>query len=99
PEFRIGPIVWKAFVNLLAKAVTAPFALLGSLFGGGEDVNVLGFAAGDPGLDGADEEKLASLVTALTERPGLELNVPAVFSRELDGAAFVQRELEERIVA
>ena len=35
PQFRIGPIIWKLFVHLIEKAVTAPFALLGSLFGGG----------------------------------------------------------------
>ena len=34
PKFRIGPIIWKVFVNLITKAATAPFALLGHLFGG-----------------------------------------------------------------
>ena len=26
PKFRLGPIIWKVFVNILEKAVTAPFA-------------------------------------------------------------------------
>ena len=34
PQFSIGPLVWKAFTNLITKAVTAPFRALGSLFGG-----------------------------------------------------------------
>ena len=29
PQFRVGPIIWKVFVNLLSKAVTAPFATAG----------------------------------------------------------------------
>ena len=29
PQFRVGPIVWKVFVNLLSKAVTAPFSPAG----------------------------------------------------------------------
>jgi len=29
PQFKLGPIIWKVFVNILEKAVTAPFALLG----------------------------------------------------------------------
>ena len=35
PQFSVGGIVWQIIVNILAKAVTAPFALLGSVFGGG----------------------------------------------------------------
>ena len=46
PKFRIGPIIWKVFVNLIVKAATAPFALLGHLFGGGEHVNIIEFAPG-----------------------------------------------------
>ena len=45
PTFRIGPILWKIFVNLIVKAATAPFALLGHLFGGGEHMNIVEFAA------------------------------------------------------
>ena len=37
PKFRLGPLIWKAFVGLLTKIATAPFALLGKLFGGGEE--------------------------------------------------------------
>src|SRR5258708_36474489 len=35
PQCRLAPIILKVFVNILEKAVTAPLALLGSLFGGG----------------------------------------------------------------
>ena len=99
PKFRIGPIVWKVLVNLLTKAITAPFALLGSLFGGGEDVNLLAFTAGVSALDDPAREKLGSLVKALTERPSLELSVPAVFNRSVDGPALVEIRLQQRVVA
>src|SRR5262249_38753415 len=47
PKFRIGPILWQMFTNLLTKVATAPFALLGHLFGGGnEHMNSSGFAGG-----------------------------------------------------
>jgi hypothetical protein len=98
PQFRVGPIIWKVFVNLLSKAVTAPFALLGNLFGGGEDVNLLGFPAGKASIDEAGQQKLDTLVKALTERPGLELNIPAVFSRESDPAGLVAARLRRRVV-
>lgn len=99
PQFRIGPIVWKVLVNLLTKAVTAPFALLGSLFGGGEEINLIGFAPGDPSLDAAGQEKVATLAKALTERPGLQLNVPAVFNRDADEPALREAGLQARVVA
>ena len=38
PEFSIGGVIMKVVVNLLTKAVTAPFALLGSLAGDGEEL-------------------------------------------------------------
>ncbi|WP_128997303.1 DUF748 domain-containing protein, partial [Aliarcobacter trophiarum] len=33
PKFSIGAIVWKAFTNLITKAISSPFQLLGSIFG------------------------------------------------------------------
>ena len=41
PEFSVGGIIIKVLVNLITKAVTAPFALLGSMFGGGEELSWL----------------------------------------------------------
>ena len=70
PQFRMGPLIWKAFVGLITKAATAPFALLGSLFGGGEEMNQIEFDAGTSALDAAAQEKLTSIGKALTERPG-----------------------------
>jgi len=103
PSFRIGPIIWKAFVNLIVKAATAPFALLGHLFGGGEHMNVIEFAAGEAELDPPGREQLASMVKALKERPQLKLDVPIVFSRGLDrpqlAAARLRQELKARVLS
>ncbi len=99
PQFRIGPIVWKVLVNLLTKAVTAPFALLGSLFGGGEEINLISFPAGAPSLEPAGREKIGALVKALSERPGLQLSVPAVFNRALDEPALRETGFEAKLLA
>ncbi len=37
PQFSLSSIVWKAFVNLITKAVTAPFSLLANIFNFNED--------------------------------------------------------------
>jgi hypothetical protein len=103
PSFRIGPIVWKMFVNLIVKAATAPFALLGHLFGGGENMNVVEFAAGSAELAPAAKDQLAALTKAMKERPQLKLDVPIVASAGLDrpelAAERLRAELTARVAA
>jgi uncharacterized protein involved in outer membrane biogenesis len=99
PKFRLGPIIWKAVVGLLTKAATAPFALLGKLFGGGEEMNEVYFAPGETTLDAAGQEKLGGLIKALKERPSLELEVPMPFSPELDRPVLLARQLDTKLLA
>jgi hypothetical protein len=94
PQFRMGPLIWKAFVGLISKAATAPFALLGRLFGGGEEMNIIEFEAGSAALDPAAQEKIVSITKALTERPALQLDVPTTYSPEVDRESINARRLE-----
>jgi uncharacterized protein involved in outer membrane biogenesis len=87
PKFRIGPIVWQVIKNLIVKAVTAPFALLGSLFSGSEEAQFVDFAPGGSELQPAQAERLATLSKALVEKPGLQLEIPLGAKPELDGPA------------
>jgi hypothetical protein len=93
PQFRMGPLIWKAFVGLITKAATAPFALLGGLFGGGETMNQLEFEPGGVTLDDASQKKIASIGKALTERPALQLEIPTTYSPELDRAVLGERQM------
>jgi hypothetical protein len=100
PQFKVGPIIWHAFVNLLGKVATAPFAALGRLFGGnhGEDMKYIDFAPGSAELDDASKEKLTSLSKALHEHTQLQLDVPIVFSKDLDGPALAKKRLNQKLV-
>jgi len=75
PEFSIGGVVVKVIVNLISKAVTSPFALIGSAFGGGEELSYLDFAPGSASISQTGEEKLNTLTKALMDRPGLKLEI------------------------
>jgi len=101
PKFRIGPVIWKIFVNLIVKAATAPFALLGHLFGGGEHMNVVEFPPGSAQLDKPSRDQLAAVAKSLKERPQLKLDVPITYSKGLDqpqlAAAKLRADLEARI--
>jgi len=99
PNFRIGPIVWKMFVNLIVKVATAPFALLGHLFGGGEHMNIVEFAAGSAELDKPAQDQLAALGKAMKERPQLKLDVPIVSSAGLDRPSLAQTRLRAELAA
>jgi uncharacterized protein DUF748 len=100
PHFAIGPIIWKVFVNTIEKAVTAPFALLGHLFGGGEHMNVVEFAAGSAELSPPTQSQLTALSKAMKERPQLKLDVPIVAAAGIDrpqlARAQITRELSVR---
>ena len=99
PQFRIGPIVWKMFVNLIVKIAASPFALLGHLFGGGEHVNVIEFEPASAELEKPATDQLASVARALKERPQLKLDVPMVYSPTIDRPQLAANRLRAELIA
>ncbi|MGH8298251.1 MAG: DUF748 domain-containing protein [Steroidobacteraceae bacterium] len=99
PQFSLGPLIGKALLNVLTKAVTAPFAMLGRLFGGGSDMNRIDFAPGSATLLPAARGQVAALAKALAQRPQLQLQVPAVFAPDVDRPALAQRQLRHELLA
>ncbi|HEV7986644.1 MAG TPA: DUF748 domain-containing protein, partial [Steroidobacteraceae bacterium] len=99
PTFRIGPIIWKVFVNLIEKAVTAPFALLGSLFGGGPQLSYIDFPAGGSTLTPEQQQQLSKLSSALVERPQLKLDVPLHTQGDDDDTALERAVLDNALRA
>jgi uncharacterized protein involved in outer membrane biogenesis len=91
PSFRIGPIIWQVIKNIIVKAVTAPFSLLGSLFAGAEEAQYIDFAPGEATLDAGTAERLGALAKSLAEKPELKLDVPIGAVAELDQPALKDR--------
>ncbi|HET8869406.1 MAG TPA: DUF748 domain-containing protein, partial [Aquabacterium sp.] len=76
PDFSIGGLVWRVVVNLVEKAVTAPFSLLASALGG--DASELGYVTFVPGssdLSDQSKTRLDSLAKVLLDRPALKLEI------------------------
>jgi len=86
PEFSIGPLILKAIVNLIAKAATAPFALLTGGGGGGESSAIV-FAPGSTELSAEAKQSLDKVAKAIIDRPGLQMTVigTASLEHERDG--------------
>jgi outer membrane protein OmpA-like peptidoglycan-associated protein len=76
PQFSIGGVIVRVIVNLIAKAVTSPFALINSMFGGdSEELGYVEFAPGSDTLTKDAEQKLEKLTKALNDRPALKLDI------------------------
>jgi uncharacterized protein involved in outer membrane biogenesis len=100
PQFSIGGVIVKAFVNLLWKAVTAPFAALGAIFGGGgETLSYVEFAPGSAQLDEAAVQKLGDLAQALRERTNLNLDIAGRVDPATDEEGIKARTLLRRMKA
>ena len=99
PKFRIGPIVWQIIKNILVKAVTAPFRLLGSLFKGAEEAQFVQFAPGEAALDPAIAEQMAALAKGLSEKKEIKLDIPLGTVADLDRPALVERRLSSEVDA
>jgi len=99
PQFSIGGLIVRVIVNVIAKAVTQPFALLGSLFGGGAELSSLELDAGRAAIAPAAEAKLQSLAKALGDRPALKLEVAGRVQPEADRAGLQHVSIERKVRA
>lgn len=90
PQFRVGPLIWKAFVNLITKAATAPFSMLAGLVSGGDQLDTLLFPPGQGAVAESEAAKLDQLARALAERPALAVELRGTFEPATDLRALRQ---------
>ena len=99
PEFSLGGTIMKVITNLLVKAATSPFALLGSMFGGGEDINLIYFDPGSPDPGEVEKEKLETVVTALFERPSLNLEIKGYTDLVTDRTELLKQKFNHMLIS
>ncbi|MBU4422217.1 MAG: DUF748 domain-containing protein [Gammaproteobacteria bacterium] len=97
PQFRVGPVIFKIIVNLIGKAITAPFSLLARAFGGGDELSSVAFAPGSATLTPEARQSLDKVAKALTERPALKITVTGTASLAREREA-LQRERLQALV-
>lgn len=98
PEFSIGGVILRVIVNLLTKAITSPFALIASAFGGnGEELGYIEFAPGSSTLTDDARKKIETVGKALNDRPSLRLEISGRIdpATDADGARRVW--LDQRV--
>jgi len=62
PTFSIWPIVWQVVGNIIEKAVTAPFQLIGALFEGADKAQFIDFAPGAASLPPGGPERFVEVI-------------------------------------
>jgi uncharacterized protein involved in outer membrane biogenesis len=97
PQFSVGGLITKVIGKLLIKTLSAPFALLGSLFGGSADLSQIEFEPGRYALTPAAQQHLAHLAKALIERPALKLEIAGRADPENDRAGLKPVLLERKL--
>ena len=100
PQFSLGGIIWKVITNLIVKAVTAPFSLLASAFGGsGSEASTIEFAPGTATLTPAAKETLDKIAKALADRPAINLTVTGESRLDIEKDAWKQERLRQIVRA
>lgn len=105
PQFAIGALVTQVVVNLLKKAVTAPFSLLAAAFGGkdsaggGEDLAYVDFEAGHAEIGTGGQKKLDALSKALLDRPAIKIEMSGNADTQRDLPALKREALQRKVAA
>ncbi len=101
PQFSVGGIVLQLFMNIIVKAVTSPFTLLASAFGGGagQELSYVEFDYGRAKLKPAAEGSLKTLAKALNDRPALKLEISGRTDPVNDLEGLKQAILERKVKA
>jgi outer membrane protein OmpA-like peptidoglycan-associated protein len=97
PQFKLGPVITQVFMNLITKALSNPFALLGSLVGSGEELSFVNFEPGRSDLAAGETKKLDTLAKALFARPALELEIAGSVDPTNDRVALATTKLHQQL--
>ena len=100
PKFSIWGVVWQIVGNLITKAVTSPFALLGAAFSGAEGgTQYVEFQPGLAVLDDKAAKTLEALRKGLAEKPSLKLEVAGYVDPDTDREGLKQYLLQRKVKA
>ncbi|HHJ38965.1 MAG: hypothetical protein AXA67_10800 [Methylothermaceae bacteria B42] len=98
PKFSIGRLIGQVLLNLLTKAATSPFSLIGGLVSsGGEDPGKISFPLGSAALSHQEAQKLVKIGRALQARPKLVVEVKGIALDPADRQAMAENRLLARM--
>lgn len=102
PQFSLGSLIFKVIGNVIGKALTAPFSLLGQAFsslGHSSETTAVSFLPGTARLTPEAREQLAHMAQALLDKPGLQLTVSGAANLDAEREAVQQERLTSQLRA
>jgi uncharacterized protein involved in outer membrane biogenesis len=84
PKFSVWGVILKILVNLISKAATSPFSLLGAAMGGGEELSYVEFDYGSSVIPESSAKKIETVAKALLDRPALKMDIEGHVDLEKD---------------
>jgi acylphosphatase len=84
PKFSVWGVILKILVNLISKAATSPFSLLGAAMGGGEELSYVEFDYGSSVVTEPSAKKIETVAKALRDRPALKMDIEGHVDLEKD---------------
>jgi len=99
PKFNLGSVIATAFLNIITKAITAPFTLLANLVSSEDDLQRITFTSGSAQLRESNKEKLTQLAAALAERPKLSLLITGRLQISADRERLQKNTLKAQLLA
>ncbi|MGA2318126.1 MAG: DUF748 domain-containing protein [Thermodesulfobacteriota bacterium] len=97
PKFSVWGVILKILINLISKAATSPFSLLGAVFGGGEELSYVEFDYGSTIILEANVKKLDTIVKALHDRPSLKMDIEGHVDMEKDKDGLIRYLFDKKI--
>ena len=97
PKLKVGPIIWHVVFNVIEKAALSPFSLLGSMFGGGEEMSFVQFEPGSAVIPASETNKLQTLAKSLYARPTLTLEINGSVDPVMERVPLGRQKLDEQL--
>lgn len=98
PSFSVGGIILKAFVNIVTKAVTAPFSLLADLVSSDDELDDIAFPPGSAVLTETQQSRLNQLANGLSDRPQLKVSIKGDVLPKDDHYALAQHAVQQQLL-
>ncbi len=99
PKFKISSIVFKMISNLIVKVVTSPFSIIGSMFGGGEELAYVNFKYGETKIDASNYKKINTIAEILRDKHSVKLEIRGYYDKIRDYEALKMKKFHELLKA
>lgn len=93
PGFSISDLVVSALSNIVAKAVSSPFAMLASIAGAGEEIRYVQFEPRKDEINKEAASRLAAVAKIMKKRPALRLVIKGFVDPEKDNGKLSKQEM------